>query len=220
MKKFTLSASILSADFSELKNQITIAENAGVDWIHIDVMDGRFVPNISMGPFIVETCRKITKLPLDVHLMIKSPEKHIQAFHSAGANRISLHVENNPNIHRTIQQLKEWGCNPGIVLNPGTPAHEILSVLPFLDMVLVMTVNPGFSGQQFIPEMISKIRQIRTMIDAQTKPILLQVDGGISVNTLPLCYQAGADCFVASTAIFQHPEGIIQGVTQLINSVK
>lgn len=220
MKKITLSASILSADFSDLKNQITTAEKAGVDWIHIDVMDGHFVPNISMGPFIVETCKKITNLPLDVHLMIESPETHIQAFQSAGAARMSLHIENNPNIHRTLQQLKEWGCKPGIVLNPGTPASSIQSVLPLVDMVLVMTVNPGFSGQCFIPEMLTKIRQIRILIDDQNKKILLQVDGGISVETLPLCYQAGADCFVASTAIFQSSDGITQGVKNLFTSLK
>jgi ribulose-phosphate 3-epimerase len=220
MKKIILSASILSADFSDLKNQILLAEKAGVDWIHIDVMDGHFVPNISMGPFIVETCKKLTKLPLDVHLMIEAPEKHIQTFHSAGADRMSLHIENNPNIHRTIQQLNEWGCKTGIVLNPGTPAPNIISVLPLVDMVLVMTVNPGFSGQCFIPEMLPKIRQIRTMIEEQSKQTLLQVDGGISTETLPLCHQAGANCFVASSAIFQSPDGIIQGVKKLISSLK
>jgi ribulose-phosphate 3-epimerase len=220
MKKITLSASILSADFSDLKNQIATAETSGVDWIHIDVMDGHFVPNISMGAFIVETCKKMTELPLDVHLMVESPEKFIQPFHSAGADRMSLHIENNPNIHRTIQQLIEWDCKPGIVLNPGTPASAILSVLPFVDMVLVMTVNPGFSGQCFIPEMLPKIRQIRTLIDDQDSQIKLQVDGGISVETLPLCYQAGADCFVASSAIFQSQDGIAQGVKNLFNSIK
>lgn len=210
-----LSASILSADFTNLRDQIQMAERAGVHWIHIDVMDGHFVPNITMGPFIVETCKQVTNLPLDVHLMIEKPERHIESFVNAGANYLSVHIEGNPNIHRTLQNIRSLGAHPGIVINPGTPASQIQAVLSFVDFALVMSVNPGFSGQKFIPETASKIREIRQMADQTNPGLLIEVDGGITAETLPVVKAAGADICVAATAIFKHPQGIESGVRAL-----
>lgn len=219
MKNIILSSSILSADFAHLADQIRAAEDAGVDWLHIDVMDGHFVPNITMGPFIVETCRRVSQLPLDVHLMIEKPEHHIDAFAQAGANWISVHVENSPNIHRTLQHIRSLGCHPGVVLNPGTPASSITALLNDVDLVLVMTVNPGFSGQDFIPGVLPKITEIRRMLDAGNSPALIQVDGGINEQTLPAAFASGATVFVAATAIFKHPAGIANSVKALRGAV-
>jgi len=210
-----LSASILSADFSDLRNQILSAERAGADWMHVDVMDGHFVPNITMGAFMVETMRRITSLPLDVHLMIEQPERHIAAFVKAGASYVSVHIEGNPNIHRTLQSLRTLGAHPGIVLNPGTPASAVQAVLPFVDYVLVMTVDPGFSGGEFIPEMAAKVTEVRQMLSRINSSALIEVDGGITASTLPVMQAAGADIFVAATAIFKHPDGIEAGVRNL-----
>jgi len=211
-----ISASILSADFTCLADQIHLAEASGIDWVHIDVMDGTFVPNISMGPFIVETCRRITPLPLDVHLMIDHPERHIEAFARAGANNLSIHIENNPHIHRTLQSIRSFGCKAGVVLNPGTSIHSIEAILTDVDFILVMTVNPGFSGQKFIPQVAEKIRSIRSLLDllglTETE---IEVDGGITSETLPLVKSHGANVFVAATAIFKHPLGIRAGVSAL-----
>lgn len=210
-----LSASILSADFSDLQGQIRQAEQAGIDWFHIDVMDGHFVPNITMGPFIVETCKRLTNLPLDVHLMIENPERQIDSFVKAGADFISVHIEGNPNIHRTLQSIKAAGVHPGIALNPGTAAGTIRAVLPYVDFVLAMTVNPGFSGQKFIPEVAGKINEIQKMADELNPTMKIQVDGGITSETLPLVERAGAKIIVAATAIFKHPHGIAAGIQTL-----
>jgi ribulose-phosphate 3-epimerase len=220
MKKILLSASILSADFAHLADQIHQAETAGVDWIHIDVMDGHFVPNITMGPFIVETCRKITTLPLDVHLMIENPDLHTDAFAKAGANRISIHIENNPNIHRSLERIRDLGCKNGLVINPGSPVASAEPLFPFIDLLLVMSVNPGFAGQEFIPDVVSKIKFARRQFDAKNIPALIQVDGGVTPSTLPLLAIAGIDIAVAATAIFKHPAGILQGVKELRLSIK
>jgi ribulose-phosphate 3-epimerase len=212
---YIITSSILSADFACLRDQIEQAEQAGVDWIHIDVMDGQFVPNLTMGPFIVETCRRITKLPLDVHLMIETPEHLIDEFVHAGANLIYVHVETCPHLYRTIQHIHEIGCKAGVVLNPGTPAVAIEAVLPIVDVVLVMTVNPGFSGQQFIPGVSPKITQIRRLLDHINPQAQIAVDGGINSQTLPLVLQAGAQIFIIATAIFKHPLGIAAGVHEI-----
>ena len=219
MNKFILSASILSADFSKLAQQISEAEKGGVDWIHIDVMDGNFVPNITMGAFIVETCSKITNLPLDVHLMIDKPDKHIKDFVNAGATRLSVHIENNPNIHRTLQEINNLGCAAGIVINPGTPVYSIDAIYDDIKHILLMSVNPGFSGQKFIHRTIDKIINIREKISSRNLPIYLQVDGGINSQTLPLCFKAGADVFIAATSIFKHPNGIDFAIQELRNSI-
>ena len=178
-------------------------------------MDGHFVPNLTMGPFIVETCRKITKLPLDCHLMVENPETLVEAFVKAGATYLTIHPENNPSVHRTLQYIKNLGCKPGIALNPGTPATIIEPLLPLVEMVLVMTVNPGYSGQAFIPEMVDKIDQIAGLISKEHKPIRLEVDGGITPSTILSTKASGANTFVSATAIFKAPKGIAAGVTSL-----
>jgi ribulose-phosphate 3-epimerase len=215
MASLVLSASILSADFGALADQVHQCEAAGVDWLHIDVMDGAFVPNITMGPFIVETCRRITSLPLDVHLMIDNPERHLEAFIKAGASSLTIHVENTPHIYRTLENIHELGCKAAVALNPGTPASRIEAVVPLLDMVLVMTVNPGFSGQKFIPVVVSKISEVRKILAGQNNPARIEVDGGITPANLPLVVNAGADTIVAATSIFKFPAGIAAGAHAL-----
>ncbi len=215
-----ISASILAANFAHLESDIHQAEQAGVDWIHVDVMDGHFVPNISMGPLIVETCRNITTLPLDVHLMIENPDQYLEAFAAAGANRISVHIEGNPNVHRTLQKIRSLNVLPGIVLNPGTPAATLREVLRMVDLILVMTVNPGYGGQAFLPEMVEKIKDLQQMILNQSTRPLIQVDGGISPRTLPITFAAGARVFVAGNSIFKHGDGIPAAVKALKDSVR
>lgn len=212
---FLLSASVLSADFTRLGDQIREAEQAGVDWIHIDVMDGQFVPNLSMGPFIVEACRRVTSLPLDVHLMVQAPERLINAFAAAGASLLSVHAENSPNLHRTLQEIHQLGCQAGVVLNPATPAEQIKPVLHMVDLVLVMSVNPGYSGQFFLPEVLPKISQISHWLEDSRLPAKIEIDGGMNPTTLPQAYAAGARVFVAATSIFKHSQGIAAGVHSL-----
>lgn len=215
MKPVVISASILSADFTRLGEEIHAAEMGGVDWIHIDVMDGHFVPNITMGPFIVEACRSLTPLPLDVHLMIEQPERMIPAFVKAGAHYLTVHVETCPHLYRTLESIRELGAHPAVTLNPGTPAQSLKEVLPLVDMVLVMTVNPGYSGQKFISSMLPKIREIRAMLDEVNPTAALEVDGGITAKNIAQVREAGADAFVAATAIFKHPQGIVAGLQAL-----
>jgi ribulose-phosphate 3-epimerase len=219
MNGFILSSSILSADFSRLADQIHAAEQAGVDWIHIDVMDGHFVPNLTMGPFIVEHCRKITNLPLDVHLMVLKPEIFIQDFAAAGASVLTIHIEGNPNIHRTLQEIKNLGCKAGIAINPGTPTSSILSVTPLIDMALVMSVNPGYSGQTHLPEASIRVKEVNTLFKEQNSPALIQVDGGVTPANLNDLYLAGARVIVAATSIFKFPQGIQAGVRSLRESI-
>ncbi|HMB22789.1 MAG TPA: ribulose-phosphate 3-epimerase, partial [Anaerolineales bacterium] len=195
--------------------EIAAVESAGADWIHVDVMDGHFVPNITMGPFIVEACRRITKLPLDVHLMIEKPERYIEVFAKAGASGLTVHVETCPDLSGTLKQIKALGCRAGVVLNPETPVGAIQSVLPEADLVLVLSVHPGYSGQQFIPETIDKVAEVRLKLDALRSSAWLEVDGGIDVETLPKMKEAGATAFVAATAVFKHPEGPMAGVKSL-----
>lgn len=219
MENILLSSSILSADFANLGVEIQQAEESGVDWIHIDVMDGHFVPNLTMGPFIVETCRRLTRLPLDVHLMVSNPESLIEPFAQSGANWLSVQVESSMHIYRLLQRIRELGCHPGVVINPGTPAEVLRPVLHLADLVLVMTVNPGYSGQQFLPDVCKKIAQVKDIIAEQNLRTLIQVDGGITSVTLPAAYQAGARVFVAATAIFKHPAGITAGIKELRKSI-
>jgi ribulose-phosphate 3-epimerase len=213
--EYLISPSIFSADFSKLGEQINEAEVAGAGWIHIDVMDGHFVPNITMGPFIVETCRRITNLPLDVHLMIESPENMVEAFAKAGADILYVHVENSPNLYNLLSRIRSLGCKPGLVLNPSTPALLLEPVLHLIDVVMVMSVNPGFSGQVFIPEVTPKITQIRRMMDLINPKAVIAIDGGITAETLPATLQAGAQVFIAASAIFKHPQGIAAGINEL-----
>jgi ribulose-phosphate 3-epimerase len=212
-----IAPSILSADLLRLGEEIEACQAAGADWIHVDVMDGHFVPNLTMGPVIVEACRRATSLPLDVHLMIEKPERHLRAFADAGASILTVQVEACPHLHRTLQEIRALGCQAGVALNPGTPALLIKPVLSLLDLVLVMSVNPGFSGQEFIPEVIPKIAELRGMLDEVASPAWLEVDGGIAAGTLPRVRAAGADALVAGSAVFRHPQGVAAGVRALRN---
>jgi len=197
-----IAPSILSADFSVLGEEIAAVEAAGADWIHIDVMDGHFVPNITMGPGVVKSLRKMTVLPFDVHLMIENPEQYIQPFAEAGSDRITVHMEASIHLHRTVSQIKELGLKAGVSLNPATPLSFVESILTDIDLLLIMTVNPGFGGQQFIQTMLSKIRQARELIDRFAPAVLLEVDGGVTLTNLPAILKAGADVFVAGASIF------------------
>jgi ribulose-phosphate 3-epimerase len=197
-----LSASILSADFGRLAEQVKEAEQAGVDWIHVDVMDGHFVPNITIGPAVTRAIRRVTTLPLDVHLMISNPERYVEAFVAAGADWLGIHVEATVHLERLINQIKEAGAKATVTLNPATPLSSLEYVLQEVDMVLLMTVNPGFSGQKFISTVLPKIRRLRQMIEAQELDVLIQVDGGVHVDTLGDLVAAGADVFVSGSGIF------------------
>jgi ribulose-phosphate 3-epimerase len=201
MKK--LAASILSSDFGRLSEEVRAVERAGADWIHVDVMDGHFVPNITMGPDAVRAIRKTTQLPLDVHLMIERPEDYIKAFADAGADWLSVHAEATVHLHRVIQKIRELGVNPCVALNPATPLDHVQHILPDLDMILVMTVNPGFGGQKFIRSMLPKVRRCRKLIDQSQANILIEVDGGVNRYTIGDLTEAGADIFVSGSAIFQ-----------------
>ncbi len=185
MSNFVIAPSILSSDFLHLGDVLQTCKSAGADWIHVDVMDGQFVPNLTMGPFIVRHCRRGTDLPIDVHLMIEKPEKLLGAFAEAGASHLTVHVETCPHLHRTIEDIKSLGCQAGVTLNPGTPAASIFPILPFVDLVLVMSVDPGFSGGTYIPEMVGKVAEIRRKLDEIGSSAWLEVDGGISPETLP-----------------------------------
>jgi ribulose-phosphate 3-epimerase len=197
-----IAPSILSADFSILGKEISDAEKAGADWIHIDVMDGLFVPNITYGSIIVKTCRKLTDLPLDVHLMIEKPENHIEEFAKSGADYISVHAETCPHLHRVVQQIKEHNVKAGVALNPSTDPDVLKWVLEELDFVLVMSVNPGFGGQKFIENSLEKIKVIKKMIADKNLETKIQVDGGVNAKTIKDISLAGADVFVAGSAIF------------------
>jgi ribulose-phosphate 3-epimerase len=198
-----LSASILAADFGRLAEEVRAAEQAGVDWIHVDVMDGHFVPNITMGPVVVQAIRKITQLPLDVHLMIEQPERYLEAFVEAGADWLGIHVEATVHLDRQVHRIKELGAAAAVTLNPATPLDCLEYILPDVDMVLLMTVNPGFAGQAFIPGMLPKVRQLRQRLDRLPSPGLLQVDGGVHPDTIADLDEAGADVFVAGSGIFK-----------------
>ncbi len=214
-----IAPSILAADFGRLADQIRAADLAGADWIHIDVMDGHFVPNLTMGPLVVTACRKATKLPLDVHLMIEKPERLIKAFAEAGADSITVHVETCPHLNRTIQQIRETGCKAGVAINPSTPAVLIEPVLDLIDLALVMSVNPGFGGQKFIPSTLSKVREISGWIAERYLEVLIQMDGGITDRTIEVCWASGARVFVAGSAVFKNPLGIETAIRSLRQAI-
>ena len=215
MRKQVISASILNCDFSRFGDEMRAAEEAGVDAFHMDIMDGHFVPNMSIGPDIVAIARKITKLPMDTHLMISNPDDFIEEFAEAGSNRICVHVENNPNVHKTLMAIRNLGVGPGVVVNPGTPIEAIYELLYLVEYVLILSVNPGFGGQAFIPEVMPKMRRLADKIEKEGLDIDIQVDGGIAKETLPLTRDSGANIFVVGTGIFRHPQGIKAAVKEL-----
>ncbi len=207
-KPIVIAPSILSADFSRLGEEIRAVDEAGADWIHVDVMDGRFVPNITIGPLIVEAIRPVTQKPLDVHLMIVEPEKYVEGFAKAGADIISVHAEHNasPHLHRTLGQIRELGKQAGVVLNPSTPLELIEYVLELCDLVLIMSVNPGFGGQKFIPGILPKIRTLRQMCDERGLNPWIEVDGGLKGDNTWQVLEAGANAIVAGSAVFNAPD--------------
>jgi ribulose-phosphate 3-epimerase len=213
--KYIIAPSVVSADALRLREDIAACEAAGADWIHVDVMDGHFVPNITMGPFLVEAYKRASKMPLDVHLMIEQPERYLEAFARAGASHLTVHVETCPHLYRTLQQIKALGCVAGVTLNPGTPVSALEAVLHLTDLVLVMSVNPGFSNQAFLPDTVGRVARLRRMLDESKSPAYLQVDGGVNVDNIGRLKDAGANAFVSANAIFRHPQGIEAGISAL-----
>jgi ribulose-phosphate 3-epimerase len=201
-----IAPSILSANFAKLGEEIVAVEKGGADYIHVDVMDGHFVPNITIGPLIVDAIRPVTKLPLDVHLMIENPDQYIEAFAKAGADFITVHVEACRHLHRTVHLIKSFGVKAGVVLNPATPVDTIQHVIADIDMVLLMSVNPGFGGQKFIPEVLPKIRAVKQMADQKGLNIEIEIDGGVNPETAKLCVEAGANVLVAGSAIYNEAD--------------
>jgi ribulose-phosphate 3-epimerase len=197
-----IAPSLLSADFAKLADEVAMCEAGGADWLHVDVMDGRFVPNLTFGAKVIETVRALTKLPLDVHLMVLEPESYFDAFVKAGASGLTIHAEVSPHLHRQLQRIRELGCAAGVALNPSTGLEAVAEVIPDLDLLLVMTVNPGFGGQSFIPHMTRKIARARALLDESGSGATLEVDGGINRETIAEVRAAGADTFVAGHAIF------------------
>ena len=210
-----IAPSILAADFGRLAEQVKLAQEAGADLIHIDIMDGRFVPNITMGPLVVEAVAEVATIPLDVHLMIVEPDRFVQRFADSGADSITVHVEACMHLHRVLGQIGDAGCRSGVALNPHTPAAALGEVLDMISIINVMTVNPGFGGQTFIGGMTKKLRALRRMAADSGNEIELEVDGGINAETIPIAMAAGATIAIAGTCVFQHENGIAAGIEEL-----
>ena len=216
MSRVKIAPSILSADFTRLGEHIREAEAGGADWIHVDVMDGHFVPNITIGPLIAAAAKRSTSLPVDVHLMIEKPERYLAAFAEAGADYLTVHVETSPHLHRTVQQIRELGVKPGVTLNPATPAESLEEILPYVDLVLVMSVNPGFGGQSYIPTSTAKIAKIRRMLDERgLGHVELQVDGGVAPDTAAEVARAGASVVVAGSAVYNAKAPVADNLRRL-----
>ena len=209
--KHLIAPSVLAADFTKLKEEIEMVNNSEADWFHLDVMDGRFVPNISFGMFIIKAINSIAKKPLDVHLMIEEPEKYIEQFREVGADVITVHYEACPHLHRVIQQIKATGAKAGVALNPHTPVRLLEDIIEDLDLVCLMSVNPGFGGQKFIYQTVPKVRQLRELIDTRNAPTMIEIDGGVGLQNAEVLLQAGANVLVAGSSIFraEHPLDVI-----------
>jgi ribulose-phosphate 3-epimerase len=214
MKKIKIAPSVLSANFSNLRDQISAVEKGGADWIHLDIMDGHFVPNITFGPIVVQSIRSCTKLPLDAHLMIESPDRYLENFREVGVDRLTVHVEACTHLHRTIQKIKDLGMKAGVSLNPATHISSIVEIFPFVDQILVMTVNPGFGGQKFIESTLKKIEKISSMIEQSEREIELEVDGGVDTKNAHSLMEAGTTALVAGYSIFSQ-KNITQAVRLL-----
>ncbi len=214
-----IAPSILSADFARLGSQVAEAEAAGADWIHVDVMDGRFVPNITIGPLVVEAVKRSTRLPLDAHLMIVEPERYVEAFVAAGAERVTVHAEACLHLHRTLQQIRDLGARPGVVINPATPLSAIEEIVADVDLILIMSVNPGFGAQKFIEASVDKIARTRALCERTGSRAEIEVDGGIDMRTAPRVVAAGATVLVAGNAIFKHPDGIAAAIAALRGAI-
>lgn len=214
-----IAPSFLTADFARLGEEVRAAEAAGADYLHMDVMDGRFVPPITFGPLVVAAVRRLTSRPLDVHLMVEQPERHLQAFAEAGASILSVHVEVCPHLHRVLQQIRDLGCRPGVCLNPATPPSAVDEVLGDVDQVMVMGVNPGWGGQAFIPSTLDKMRRLRATLDERGLAADLEVDGGVSVATAPRCVEAGARVLVAGSAVFNDRASVAENMQALRQSL-
>lgn len=215
-----LAPSILSADFGRLAEDVAKVEAAGADWIHVDVMDGHFVPNLTIGPGVTAAVRKATSLPVDVHLMISEPDRYIDAFVAAGADRITVHQEAVPHLNRCLDQIRQAGALPGVALNPSSPVSLLEDVVADLDLLLIMTVNPGFGGQSFLPGSAAKISRARRLLDQAGSQAVLQVDGGVDARTIGACALAGADNFVAGNAIYGHADGAEAGIRALRDALR
>ena len=210
-RRVRIAPSLLSADFGRLAEEVAMCEAGGADWLHVDVMDGRFVPNLTFGAKVIETVRKLSSLPLDVHLMVVEPERYFDDFRTAGATGLTIHVEVSPHLHRQLARIRELGCAAGVALNPSTPLESVREVVTELDLLLIMSVNPGFGGQRFIEATLDKVARARRLLDEARSPAVLEVDGGISRETIANVHAAGADTFVAGNAIFsaRDPRGEI-----------